>query len=575
MDLMVPQSPNFDLIEQKMLYLDGLVSGMQEYLNQTRSAAIPASIYEGVAHLGGNLKQLHKSLLALESERRNLYELSQIGQFINSSLELDEVLQIVMDTLIQLLNAERGFLMLCGQDGELRMRVGRNWARESIPENDVAISRTVVNRVFQSGQPILTTNAQEDPRFIGQESVVAHSLLSILCVPMRAKGEVIGVLYADNRLQSGLFTVKELELLSAFANQAAVAIDNARLFASVRNTLAEVIELKNLMDNVFSSIASGVLTVDTQGRVMMCNRAAETMLGRAATELIGNELAKIFPALTPVLMPSLQRVFETDQPVLGLEASQTLPDGRQVNLCLSLSALKDMEKINQGVAIVMEDLTEKLKLEAQRRLFERMVSPAVIDQLETNSLQLGGQRREITVLFADLRGFTSFSETSQPEELVAVLNRYLAAATEAVLREEGTVDKFVGDAVMAWFNAPIPQPDHALRAVRAALAIRAVVEKYHREMQITAPLSFGIGIHLGDAILGLIGSEKRLDYTAIGDSVNTAKRVQENAAPGQVLITETVYRLVKDIIHAQAVPPIRAKGKREPIPVFELLGLKE
>lgn len=575
MDYKVPESPNFVLIEQKIVYLDGLVSGMQEYLSRSRSAAIPASIYEGVGQLYANLKHIRISLLALESERSNLYELSQIGQFVNSSLELDEVLQIVMDTLIQLINAERGFLMLCGQDGELMIRVGRNWDRESIPENDAAISRTVVNRVFRNGKPILTTNAQEDPRFNDQESVVAYNLLSILCVPMQVKGEVIGVIYVDNRMQSGIFAVKELELLSAFANQAAVAIDNARLFASVRDTLAEVIKLKNLMDNVFSSITSGVLTADIQERVMMCNRAAEAILGRASTELIGNDLDKIFPELAPMLTLLLQRVLATDQPVLGIEASQTLPDRGQVNLRFSLSALKDVEETTQGVAIVMEDLTEKRKLEAQRRLFERMVSPAVIEQLDADSLQLGGQRREITVLFADLRGFTSFSETSQPEELVSVLNCYLAAAAEAVLKEEGTVDKFLGDAVMAWFNAPVPQPDHALRAVRAALAIREIVNRFHQEMQTTAPLSFGIGIHVGDAILGLIGSEKRMDYTAIGDSVNIAKRVQENAAPGQILITDPVYRLVKDVIHAQQAEPIRAKGKREPLPVFELFGLME
>ena len=124
---------------------------------------------------------------------------------------------------------------------------------------------------------------------------------------------------------------------------------------------------------------------------------------------------------------------------------------------------------------MLDDLTERKKLEAQRRLLERMVSPAVIDQIDPDSLQIGGQQRDITILFADIRGFTSYSETQTPEELVAVLNRYLAAGAEAVLAQEGTVDKFLGDAVMAWFNAPLPQPDHTLRAVRAALDLKAAI----------------------------------------------------------------------------------------------------
>ena len=131
---------------------------------------------------------------------------------------------------------------------------------------------------------------------------------------------------------------------------------------------------------------------------------------------------------------------------------------------------------------MLDDLTERKRLEAQRRLFERMVSPAVINQLDPNSLQLGGKRVDLTVLFADIRGFTSYSEKISPEQLVSVLNRYLAAMAEAVLSQEGTIDKFLGDAIMAWFNAPIPQADHTLRAVKAALLLRETVEGLYKEL---------------------------------------------------------------------------------------------
>ena len=220
-------------------------------------------------------------------------------------------------------------------------------------------------------------------------------------------------------------------------------------------------------------------------------------------------------------------------------------------------------------------MTERKRLEAQRRLFERMVSPAVINQLDPNSLQLGGKRVDLTILFADIRGFTSYSEQISPEQLVSVLNRYLAAMAEAVLSQEGTIDKFLGDAVMAWFNAPIPQPDHTLRAVKAALLLRETVENLYKELPEDSHLAFGVGIHYGDAVLGLIGTDRRLEYTAISDSVNTAKRIQENSGKNQILISQEAYERVKNHIEARNHASMTVKGKSQPLEVYEVLGLKK
>jgi adenylate cyclase len=242
---------------------------------------------------------------------------------------------------------------------------------------------------------------------------------------------------------------------------------------------------------------------------------------------------------------------------------------------LNLSPLKDAGQKTQGVAIVLDDLTERKKLEAQRRLFERMVSPAVIEQLDPDSLHLGGKRANITVLFADIRGFTTFSESLEPEKLVKVLNRYLAAMAEAVLEHGGTIDKFMGDAIMAWFNAPVPQPDHTLRAVKTALAIRDSVEQLYKELPADSQLAFGVGIHYGDAVLGLIGTEKRLEYTAISDSVNTAKRIQENSAKNQILISKDAYDRVKKEVTAKPHAEITVKGKARPLEVFEVETLSK
>ncbi len=158
--------------------------------------------------------------------------------------------------------------------------------------------------------------------------------------------------------------------------------------------------------------------------------------------------------------------------------------------------------------------------------------------------------------------------------MVKILNRYLAAMADAVLAQEGTIDKFMGDAIMAWFNAPVPQPDHTLRAVKTALIIRESVENLYKELPKESHLAFGVGIHYGDAVLGLIGTEKRLEYTAISDSVNTAKRIQENSAKNQILISRAAYERVKKEVEAKPHTDMSVKGKTQPLEVFEVLGLK-
>lgn len=531
-------------------------------------------LVEGLKSLENSLERISEILIPFEQRFSHLQALAGIGQVVNSTLEVDEVLQIVMDTIVRLMGAERGFLMLRDERGEMVTRIARNWEQESINKNEFAISRTIVERVISGGEAVVTTNAREDPRFGGQESIIAFNLRSILCVPLIVKSELIGVIYTDNRIRSGIFSESDRDLLTAFANQAAVAIENARLFSSLKRTLEEVTELKNLMDDVFASIVSGVITADVEDQITLCNRAASTILGRAAAEIVGLPLGEIMPTFAKDILPHLASVRRSDQPVVGLELSQTLPERGYVDWRFNLSPLKDAGQKTQGVAIVLDDMTEQKKLEAQRSLLQRMVSPAVLDQIDPNSLQIGGKKVFITILFADIRGFTAYSEQHSPEELVAILNRYLAAAADAVLANEGTVDKFLGDAVMAWYNAPVPQPDHTLRAVKSALAIRDAVAALHAELPKEAHLDFGVGIHYGEAVLGWIGTEKRLEYTAISDSVNTTKRIQENCAKNQILISREAYERVNDAIDAKPFIPLSVKGKTQPLEVYEVIGIK-
>ncbi len=570
---------NNTIITQELNQQVALLSEMIEQARQ-EMLANPNDRYRGpilISQLASNMNRLRKQVERLENDHITLMGLIEIGQAVNSSLELADLLRIVMDQIIRLTGAERGFLMLRetgGKQGDkLVTKVARNWEKESLNSTESAISQSVVQRVFKDGQPLLTTNAQEDPRFGSQESIIALSIRSILCVPLKVKEVITGVVYVDSRLKTGIFTDAKRNLLQAFANQAAVAIENARLFESLRTTLVEVTDLKNLMANVFSSIASGVITSNIQDTILLCNQAAEKILGQTQSEMVGSQLDQVLTPLFNDIAAQLETVRQTDRQLIGLEVNPTIPGRGTLTLSLNLSPLKDASATTQGLAIVMDDLTEKRRLEGQKRLFERMVSPKVIEQLNPDKLQLGGVRTQITTLFADVRGYTSFSEGLDPVQLVAVLNLYLKAAAEAVLAEDGTIDKFLGDAIMAWFNAPIPQADHSLRAVRAGLAISKSIKKLHASLPPQFHLQFGVGIHFGDAVLGLVGTETRLDYTAIGDSVNTAKRIQENAAGGQVLISEDVYQKVADKVLVKIVNPIRAKGKAQLITVYDVLDL--
>lgn len=567
-------SASKELNDLRKLALDirALLSGQKEAMAQAK-LTLPPGVSDGLRQLATSLERISRAVADQEQERGQLQALAEISSVVNSSLDLTTVLNEVMDTIIKLTGAERGFLMLKNPSGELDFRIARNVDRETLQASAFEISRTIVDRVARTGEPVVTTNAQEDPRFGKQESVVAFNLRSILCVPLKVKGELTGVIYADNRVRTGLFNERDRDILAAFANQAAVAIENARLFESVKRSLDEVTRLKNLLNNVFASINSGVITTDTADQVTLCNRAAETILNVNAEAVVGGRYDKVLPPFDGRLGRTLNEIKKSDK-VFSYEVQPVLPGRGQVDLNLSLAPLKDSRRLTQGVAIVLDDQTERKRLRSKFELFQRMVSPAVIERLAPDRLKLGGDRQIVTCLFADIRGFTNFSEQVDPVILLDVLNRYLGAAADAVLLHEGTLDKFLGDAVMAIFNAPEQQEDHAMRAVRAALQMRNDILALHDEMEPQYRLSFGIAINVGEAVVGLVGTKMRVDYTAIGDTINTAKRIQENAKAGQILLSETAYQQAEKHVNVNGLPPMQVKGRSQPVQVYELQGMK-
>lgn len=208
-------------------------------------------------------------------------------------------------------------------------------------------------------------------------------------------------------------------------------------------------------------------------------------------------------------------------------------------------------------------------------LFDEYMSPDVAQTLmrQGGGSQMGGETVDVTVLFADLRGFTALAERLRPAETVALLNRYFALAAPAIVENGGTVSAFIGDAVMGLFGAPLPQPEHPLLAARAALALqRAVAEMIAGNPEL--PL-FRVGVATGPATVGSLGSPRRRAFTAIGDTVNLAARLESAAEPGSIVISDETYATIRSFASVRPMEPLEVKGKQAPVTAYELLNLRE
>jgi adenylate cyclase len=239
----------------------------------------------------------------------------------------------------------------------------------------------------------------------------------------------------------------------------------------------------------------------------------------------------------------------------------------------------DMAELQTKLHAVLDK--SRLRIE-NRRLTERMqwvlsryMSLSVADQLinAPELPSLGGERQDVTMLFADLRGFTTFAARAVPEDLIKYLNRYLSLATEAILAENGTLDKFLGDGVMALFNAPLRDTEHMFHAVRAAIAIQRNTAKLEPLGDSHEPLRFGVGVHTGEVVMGNIGAAQLMSYTAIGDDVNIAKRLEEHAKPGQIIVSENVARTLSGRLLVKPLEPMVIKGHLEAVPIYEVISL--
>jgi adenylate cyclase len=264
------------------------------------------------------------------------------------------------------------------------------------------------------------------------------------------------------------------------------------------------------------------------------------------------------------------------RPILRLvEGTKAIAEGNY-QVSLAVSSRDEIGDLTASFNQMARSLREK---EMIKQAFTRYVAREVVDEILKNpeQISLTGERREVSVLFCDLRGFTTLSERLPPEEVVALLNEFYTLMIETVFKHEGTLDKFLGDAVMAVFGAPIAHKDHSVRAVRTAVAMKAGIEQLSRKRVDDGkdPISVGIGVSAGEAVAGTVGTENRMEYTVIGDRVNLAARLEANAKPGQILISQWTYENVGQLVTARSLGYFKVKGKEEDVEVYEVLGLKE
>ena len=564
-----------------------VINSVREQLEQARST-LPPSPSRPISSPTGNFERereaLNTSIVNLQRQRNELETLYEIARVLNSTLEFDKVLLLVMDEVIDVVKAERGFLVLLNPvSNKLEFKIARDKQQRTIDLSEFQISRSTVDRVVRTREPVLTDDAQLDDALKAQESIMAFGIRSIMCVPLVVRDLCIGAVYVDSRINANMFSSTHRDLLLAFCHQAAIAIDNARLFADLSKALRTVEEDKHYMDNIFASIANGVITTDSSGIITKFNDAAGMILHINPLSAVGKHYQEVFRSLPQVgLIELLQNagVQHSHGTIVPDNVECEIAGRGRVNLTFYVSSLRENPQTAPiGMALVIDDRTELKRAEAKakdiRRIFGRFVHPNVVQQLieNPNALNLGGETKEISVIAADFRNFTSLNERKSSKEVMNLLNTYLEIMVKEIWDEEGTVTGFWGDALMAIFNAPLPQDDHILRAVRAAWKMRLAIVEYQRTQPQDSLYSFGIGVNTGEAMVGNIGSRDRIqNYTAIGDVVNIAARLQQEVKDNNILLNHSTFTRVRQYVRVTKLPPLTVKNKAEPLDVWRLVG---
>ena len=511
--------------------------------------------YQLIEEVEAKKTEINLKLLELET-------LFDISVAISSVLDVGELCDEVLWRSVGILNASRGVVLLVsGESPILNPVVNFNWEKD-IPL--LSKKLTAFKNIDKNKKGLVFSEKEKSPL---QKKLNENNLI---ISPISAKNKTLGyVLLCNKETRKGIepFNSLDLDLLTALSNQAAVAMENARLFKDITKE-------KQFNESILGSIATGVITLDPLGEVDSINAAGLKILKTKKEEVLGNHYMYLFEKdndlVEMITMSEMENETKTELNMpLNVVSEETI-------INISISPRLDPEGNKQGSVVAIEDISDVSKV---KNTFKRYVSKQVVDELlgDEGKLNLGGEQREVTILFTDIRGFTSMSEKMEPERVVTTLNEYFSDMIDIVFKHNGTLDKIIGDELMVLYGAPIKGEKDTQRAVETAVEMQRKINELNKERdkRNEPPILVGAGINKGLVVSGNIGSRDLMDYTVIGDTVNVASRLCAAAGPGEIMVSDSVYKTTKKSFSYEKLNPIKVKGKEKKIPVFLIKDNKQ
>ena len=544
------------------------VIGATQVLNKRSGPFTTAdmALLEAISRHAATALEQAQMMERLEQARREELELLAITEAISTELHLDTLLVRIVAAATQLLDAERSTLFVYdASTDELWSRVAEGTEHRQIR---LPANAGIAGAAFISGDVLNIPDAYADPRFNRDfDRRSGFRTRNLLNVPVIDRtGERLGVVQVLNK-RGGQFTQVDIRRLKAFSAGIAVTLENARLFS-------DVLALKNYNESILKSLSNGVVTLDRECVIVKINEAAQRILGLSSEALVDRPAEQAFGNLNAWITRSLEFVARMGATDYHADTDLKQPDGGVASVNLTAAPFLDTEGKSIGYMLVFEDITREKRV---RNTMARYVAKEVVDQLLASGEDvLEGSNLVATVLFADIRRFSLMSETMTPRNTVSMLNEFFTEMVEVIFTRGGMLDKYMGDGLMAIFGAPVvgsADADNALYVANEMIRALGVFNS-RRARRGSDPIEIGIGLATGEVLAGSVGASKRMEYTAIGNNVNLAARLESaNKYYGTavLLAAATVDELTSRAV-LRRLDLVQAKGISQPTWVYESLG---
>ncbi|MFC1489865.1 GAF domain-containing protein [Candidatus Latescibacterota bacterium] len=500
----------------------------------------------------------------MKKNRTREMEFVDVVSDITSEINLGALLNKVMAEATRMLSSERSTLFLNDEKKKvLFSQVGEGLGATQISfPNHLGIA----GMVFTSGKTVNIPYAYADLRFNPSfDKQTGFFTRSILCTPVINKdGKTIGVTQVLNK-RGGPFTREDESRLKAFTAQVSIALENAKLFDDIQN-------MKNYNEGILESMSNGVITLNEDGKILTCNAAGYNIMQISSEDVLEKTYTDFFTDSNDWVVEKIKRVEETQASDVTMDADMEFGNGK-LSVNLTILPLISIEQKKLGSMIMIEDISSEKRMKST---MSRYMDPDIADQLmEEGEDILGGKSMVATVLFSDIRSFTTLTEELGPQGTVALLNEYFTIMVDCIMHEGGMLDKFIGDAIMAAFGMPVDHGDDPDRAVRAAISMQTSLHEWNvsRAGDGKHPVNIGIGLNTDNVVSGNIGSPKRMDYTLIGDGVNLAARLESACKQysAKILISVNTFKKLHGTYRTREIDNVIVKGKTEPVSIYEVL----